>query len=55
MAVKPERRQAALLYAQLRNITRLSEVHQTDKELELANEFYTFAAKTVSAGSGNVR
>jgi len=54
MAVKPERRPAALLYAELRNFTRLSEVLQPDKVLELANEFFTFAAKNVIAGSGNV-
>ena len=54
MAVKPERRLAALLYAELRNFTRLSEVLQPDKVLELANEFFTFAAKNVIAGSGNV-
>ena len=54
MAVKPERRPAALLYAELRNFTRLSEVLQPDKVLELANEFFTFAAKNVMAGSGNV-
>ena len=54
MAVKPERRAAALLYAELRNFTRLSEVLQPDKVLELANEFFTFAAKHVIAGAGNV-
>lgn len=54
MAVKPERRPAALLYAELRNFTRLSEVLQPDKVLELANEFFTFAAKNVIGGSGNV-
>ena len=54
MAVKPERRPAALLYAELRNFTRLSEVLQPDKVLELANEFFTFAARNAIAGSGNV-
>ena len=54
MAVKPERRPAALLYTELRNFTRLSEVLQPDKVLELANEFFTFAAKNVIAGGGNV-
>lgn len=54
MAAKPERRPAALLYAELRNFTRLSEVLQPDKVLELANEFFTFAAKNAIAGSGNV-
>ena len=53
MAVKPERRPAAL-HAELRNFTRLSEVLQPDKVLELANDFFTFAAKNVIAGSGNV-
>ena len=36
MAAKPERREAALMYAELRNFTRLSEVLQPDKVLELA-------------------
>lgn len=54
MTVKPERRAAALLYAELRNFTRLSEVLQPDKVLELANEFFTFVAKHVVAGGGNV-
>jgi adenylate cyclase len=54
MTVKPERRAAALLYAELRNFTRLSEVLQPDKVLELANEFFTFVAKNVIAGGGNV-
>jgi class 3 adenylate cyclase len=54
MALKPERRSAALLWAELRNFTRLSEVLQPDKVLELANEFFSFASKSVVAGGGNV-
>ena len=54
MAVKPERRGAALLDVELRNFTRLSEVLQPDKVLELANEFFSLASRTVVAGAGNV-
>ena len=54
MKVTPERRSAALLYAELRNFTRLSEVLQPDKVLELANEFFSFVSRTVVAGGGNV-
>jgi adenylate cyclase len=54
MAVKPERRGAALLDVELRNFTRLSEVLQPDKVLELANEFFSLASRAVVAGAGNV-
>lgn len=54
MAQKPERRAAAVLYAELRNFTRLSEVLQPDKVLELANEFFALASRAVVAGAGNV-
>jgi len=50
----PERKAAALLYAELRNFTRLSEVLQPDKVLELANEFFSLASRAVVAGAGNV-
>jgi len=52
--IKPERKSAALLYAELRNFTRLSEVLQPDKVLELANEFFSLASRAVVAGAGNV-
>ena len=54
MKVTPERRAAALVYAELRNFTRLSEVLQPDKVLELANEFFSFVSRTVIAGGGHV-
>jgi len=43
-----------MLYAELRNFTRLSEVLQPDKVLDLANEFFTLAARAIHAGSGKV-
>jgi len=52
--MKSERRAAAVLYAELRNFTRLSEVLQPDKVLELANEFFALASRAVVAGAGNV-
>ena len=54
MAVKPERREAALMYAELRNFTRLSEVLLPDKVLELANEFFSFVSRSAIAGKGVV-
>ena len=54
MPSTPERRSAALLYAELRNFTRLSEVLEPDRVLVLANEFFAFASRTVIAGAGNV-
>lgn len=54
MPVKPERRQATLLYAEMRNFTRMSEVLQPEKVLELANEFFDLASRTIVAGAGNV-
>ena len=49
-----ERRQAAILYAELRNFTRLSEVLQPDKVLQLANDFFTLVARLVEAHDGKV-
>lgn len=54
MASKPERRPAAVLYAELRNFTRLSEVLQPDKVLELANEFFSLAARAIKENAGKV-
>ena len=51
---EPERRQAAILYAELRNFTRLSEVLPADKVLELANDFFSLCAMAVTANSGKV-
>jgi adenylate cyclase len=50
----PERRQAALLLIELRNFTRLSEVLQPDKVLDLANDFFSLAAMAVTANRGKV-
>lgn len=54
MAQKSERRAAAVLYAELRNFTRLSEVLQPDKVLELANEFFSLAARAIKDNTGKV-
>jgi adenylate cyclase len=54
MPTKPERRAAAVLYAELRNFTRLSEVLQPDKVLELANEFFSLAARSIRENAGKV-
>jgi adenylate cyclase len=50
----PERRQAALLLTELRNFTRLSEVLQPNKVLDLANDFFSLAAMAVTANRGKV-
>ena len=50
--MKPERIPAAILYAELRNFTRLSEMLQPDKVLALAGDFFTLAAKAVLASGG---
>lgn len=54
MPTKPERRPAAVLYAELRNFTRLSEVLQPEKVLELANEFFSLAARAIKENAGKV-
>ncbi len=43
-----------MLYAELRNFTRLSEVLQPDKVLELANEFFTLTARAIHGNTGKV-
>lgn len=50
----PERRAAAVLYAELRNFTRLSEALQPDKVLALANEFFSLAARAIKDNTGSV-
>ena len=50
----PERRLAAVMYAELRNFTRLSEVLEPGKVLTLANEFFALAAKAVDENTGMV-
>lgn len=52
--MKPERRPAAILYAELRNFTRLSEVLQPDKVLTLVNDFFGLAGRAVQENTGKV-
>jgi len=52
--MQTERRPAAILYAELRNFTRLSEVLEAAKVLALANEFFTLAGRIVREQSGKV-
>ena len=48
----PERRQAAILYTELRNFTRLSEALEPAKVLQLAGDFFSLAGKIVTANGG---
>lgn len=50
----PERREAAIVYAELRNFTRLSEVMEAEQVLALANEFFSFTARAISARRGRI-
>ena len=54
MASQPERREAALLNSELRNFTRLSEVLEPAKVLELANDYFSLAAMAITANRGKV-
>ena len=54
MTPHAERRQAAILNAELRNFTRLSEVLPPEKVLELANDFFSLCAMAITANSGKV-
>jgi class 3 adenylate cyclase len=47
-----ERRKAAILYSELRNFTRLSEILEPAKVLDLANEFFALAARLIAAQKG---
>jgi adenylate cyclase len=49
-----ERRNIAVLYAELRNFTRLSEVLDPAKVMELANEFFAIAGRQMAGHSGKV-
>jgi class 3 adenylate cyclase len=53
-AQKAERRGVGVVYAELRNFTRLSEVLQPAKVLELADEFFALAARLMQAQEGKV-
>ena len=54
MTPNAERREAAMLNAELRNFTRLSEVLAPDKVLELANDFFSLCAMAITANAGKV-
>ena len=49
-----QRRAVAVLYAELRNFTRLSDVLEPAKVLQLANEFFALTARLVGAEKGKV-
>ena len=54
MTNNAERREAAILNAELRNFTRLSEVLAPDKVLELANDFFSLCGMAITANAGKV-
>jgi adenylate cyclase len=49
-----QRRAAVLLYAELRNFTRMSEILEPGKVLALASEFFALAARAVGTHKGRV-
>lgn len=51
---KTERRGVGVVYAELRNFTRLSEVLEPAKVLELADEFFALTARLMEAQGGKV-
>ena len=53
-AQKTERRGVGVVYAELRNFTRLSEVLQPAKVLDLADAFFALAARLMQAQEGKV-
>jgi len=54
MSDQVQRRGIVVLYAELRNFTRLSEVLEPGKVLALANEFFELVARLVAAQKGKV-
>jgi|SRR5688572_6525439 class 3 adenylate cyclase len=52
--MQTERRPAALLFAELRNFTRMSEVLEAGKVLALANEFFQVGGRIVKEHSGRL-
>ena len=52
--MQTERRPAALLFAELRNFTRMSEVLEAGKVLALANEFFQAGGRVVKDHSGKL-
>lgn len=51
---KIERKPAAILYAELRNFTRMSEMLEAGRVLALANEFFTLVARAAAMCGGKV-
>ena len=47
-----ERRQALVLFAELRNFTRMSEMLEPQRVLELASEFFALAARAAESSGG---
>jgi adenylate cyclase len=54
MTTTPERRKAVMMYAELRNFTRMSEVLEPARVLALASEFFALSAKSIGAHKGRV-
>src|SRR5687768_10492929 len=52
--MQTERRPAALMFAELRNFTRMSEVLEPAKVLALANEFFSAGGRIVKEHSGRL-
>jgi adenylate cyclase len=52
--MQTERRPAAILQAELRNFTRMSEMLEAARVLELANEFFSLAGRIVREQTGKV-
>ncbi len=52
MSEQVQRRPIAVLFAELRNFTRLSDVLEPAKVLQLANEFFELTARQVAAQKG---
>jgi adenylate cyclase len=51
---KTERKPAAVLYAELRNFTRMSEMLEPERVLKLANEFFALASRAAQMCGGRV-
>jgi adenylate cyclase len=54
LATQTERRPAAILQAELRNFTRMSEMLEPGRVLALANDFFTLGGRIVREQSGKV-
>lgn len=52
MSEQVQRRAVAVLYAELRNFTRLSDVLEPAKVLQLVNEFFELTARLIAAQKG---